>query len=142
MRPPELPFPFDCLDAQTFRFLTGPGIYIARVGREIMYIGSAKCLAARFSDEAHDSLKEAMGMEGAHLEVVASASEFQARDIEAALIAMHLPRFNQAGKGRESAYAKELNSGCVTDPAVIMAQWISEDIFKSIDRIDFCFAHS
>lgn len=82
-----------------FRYLLGPGVYMAWKGKQALYIGSAKNLLARMSEESHGSFKKALD-EADWIEVIVGLTEMQAREIELLLIAAHQPTYNVVGKNK------------------------------------------
>ena len=78
------------------RWLLGPGVYaiFGRVGA--LYVGSAKNIIGRISEESHESFRKAVA-EGTSLDLVFAKSEAHARDLEAQYIRILSPKYNVRG---------------------------------------------
>ena len=83
------------------------GVYLLSKDREHLYIGSAKNILARISDESHESFRQSL-CEADWITFYMAKFELDARGKEAYEIALHQPRYNIRGKGFTTSAAKDI----------------------------------
>ncbi len=83
------------------------GVYSLSRGNNSLYIGSARNVLARISDESHESFRQSL-CEADWVSFIMAKSEAAARDVEAFDIALREPKYNIRGKSKTSSIAKAI----------------------------------
>lgn len=78
------------------KLLMGPGVYLLRSHAEPLYVGMAKNVLARVTDEAHTACQQAF-KEAVFFDVICAHSEEHARGLETELIRKLQPKYNVRG---------------------------------------------
>lgn len=78
------------------RKLLGPGVYILKSPERVLYVGMAKNILARISDNAHASFRSAI-KEAHIIQVILAKSVAHAQGLETELIQKMQPKYNVRG---------------------------------------------
>lgn len=78
------------------RKLLGPGVYILKSPLRVLYVGMAKNVLARISDNAHASFRSAI-KEAHIIQVILAKSVAHAQGLETELIQKMQPKYNVRG---------------------------------------------
>lgn len=74
---------------------TGPGVYLAKRGDRLLYVGRAKNLASRLATHTLNWISVDPELVPDHFEIIDTRFASEAADLEADLIAKHRPPLNR-----------------------------------------------
>lgn len=118
-----------CIEPDILRRLLSSGTYVVSKDKECLYVGSAKNVMARISDESHDSFRMAL-CQATQVMVKMSPTEHDARHFEARMIAVRQPKYNKVGKSKATELWRQ---SIVADE---FEESFREELTKNLAKLD------